>query len=133
MVNVHHNSSVGELIGTRTQVVRAAPPATAPLRGESVEVLLDKFRTRLSSRGARGIIGISRQFKIMDDDNSGQLSFEEFKKGCKDFRSELSDQDITLIYRAFDRDRSGSIDYDELLRGIRGPMNSFRRGLVAQA
>lgn len=133
VVNVHHKSSVGELIGTRTQVVPArSAPATAPLRGESVEVLLDKFRTRLSARGARGIIGIARQFKIMDDDNSGELSFEEFKKGCRDFRLELSDQDITLIYRAFDRDRSGSINYDELLRGIRGPMNGFRRGLIGQ-
>lgn len=134
VVNVHHRSSVGELIGTRTQVVPpSAPPATAPLRGENVEVLFDKFRSRLASRGARGIIGIARQFKIMDDDNSGQLSFEEFKKGCKDFRLELSEQDIIMIYRAFDRDRSGSVDYDELLRGIRGPMNSSRRGIVGQA
>ena len=134
VINVHHKSSVGELIGTRTQAVPPpTPPPSAPLRGENVEVLLDKFRSRLLGRGTRGIIGISRQFKIMDDDNSGQLSFEEFKKGCRDFRLELTDQDISLIYRAFDRDRSGQIDYDELLRGIRGPMNSFRRGLVAQA
>ena len=37
------------------------------------------------------------------------------------------------LYRAFDRDRSGTVDYDEMLRGIRGPMNSFRRNLVSMA
>jgi len=32
-----------------------------------------------------------------------------------------------------DRDGSGEIDYDELLRAIRGPMNEFRTNLVRQA
>jgi len=34
------------------------------------------------------------------------------------------------LFRALDRDGQGTIDYDELLRSVRGPMNSFRQNLV---
>lgn len=93
----------------------------------------ERFREKLASRGARGIIGIQRQFKIMDDDGSKTLSFAEFKKGCRDFRVDVNEQDLEAIFRALDKDRSGFIDYDELIRGLKGPLNSFRRSLVQQA
>ena len=37
------------------------------------------------------------------------------------------------MFNYIDRNRSGSLDYDEFLRAVRGPMNNFRRGLVRQA
>ena len=42
--------------------------------------LLEQFRTRLAKRGSRGIMGLGRQFRIADDDNSKALNMEEFKK-----------------------------------------------------
>lgn len=100
---------------------------------KSVGDSFERFREKLASRGTRGIIGIQRQFKIMDDDSSKSLSFAEFKKGCKDFRVDVDEADLENIFRSLDRDRSGFIDYDELLRGLKGPLNSFRRGIVQQA
>jgi len=35
--------------------------------------LLEKFKNRLVSRGARGIVGLQKQFKIMDDNNNKLL------------------------------------------------------------
>ena len=119
---------------TRREEVRAAPPPpSAPLRGGNVEILLEKFRNKLAARGTRGILGLQRTFKIMDDDNSKDLSLVEFRKACNDYRLDMTPEDVDMLFRAFDRDRSGTVDYDELIRGIRGPMNSFRRSLVAQA
>lgn len=40
----------------------------------------------MAQRGARGIIGLKRVFKIMDDDNSGYLDVNEFNKALKDYR-----------------------------------------------
>jgi len=37
-------------------------------------VLVQKLREMLAARGARGMIGLQRIFKIMDDDHSGALS-----------------------------------------------------------
>lgn len=35
--------------------------------------LVKMFRDKLASRGARGILGMQRVFKIMDDNNNGSL------------------------------------------------------------
>ena len=35
--------------------------------------------------------------------------------------------------KIFDRDNSGTIDYEEFLRGIRGEMNQFRKDLAIRA
>lgn len=37
------------------------------------------------------------------------------------------------MFEYFDIDHSGTIDYDEFLRGIRGPMNDFRKMLAQKA
>jgi hypothetical protein len=36
--------------------------------------LIENLRAGLAKRGARGMIGLQRIFKIMDDDHSGTLS-----------------------------------------------------------
>jgi len=50
------------------------------------------MRKRIAARGARGIQGIGRKFKIADDDNSKSLNNEEFTKAMHDFRVGLNDQ-----------------------------------------
>ena len=69
----------------------------------------------------------------MDDDRSGFLDMNEFKKAIKDFRVELSDTEIQQVFSVFDRDGNGTIDYDEFVRGVRGPMNKFRQQIVKAA
>lgn len=82
---------------------------------------MDLFSSKLASRGARGIIGLQKQFKIMDDDRSMDLDQYEFKKAIKDFRVGVSDRDADRLFNIFDRDRSGKISYDEFLRSVRVP------------
>ena len=57
----------------------------------------------------------------------------EFKKAVKDFRVEIGESDSERLFKVFDRDGSGAIDYDEFLRGVRGEMNEFRKGLCKKA
>lgn len=78
-------------------------------------------------------MGIGKQFKIADDDNSHDLDMYEFKKAIRDFRVNLADKDSERLFKIFDRDSSGRIDYDEFLRGLRGEMNAFRAGLAKKA
>jgi len=42
----------------------------------------------------------------------------------------LTDSEIMTLFNVFDRNRDGTIDYDEFVRVLRGPMNSFRKRLV---
>jgi Ca2+-binding EF-hand superfamily protein len=96
-------------------------------------VLLEKFRARLLTRGGRGIIGLARQFKIFDDNNSKTLDYDEFAKAIRDFKVEMGPNDIKVLFGIFDRDGEGSIDYNEFLRAVRGEMNSRRKKIVLLA
>jgi Ca2+-binding EF-hand superfamily protein len=69
----------------------------------------------------------------MDDNNSKTLDKQEFTKAMKDFRVELQPFEIDLLFKEFDADRSGEVDYDEFVRGVRGAMNNFRRQLAMKA
>ena len=99
--------------------------------GSGPEELVEKLRQKLASRGARGIIGLGKQFRIMDDNNSRSLDIYEFTKAMKDYMLGFNDSEIKSLFSYFDVDRSGSVDYDEFIRSLRGPMNPMRKKLVA--
>ena len=69
----------------------------------------------------------------MDDDQSKTLSRAEFEKACRDFKTEISSEDVGVLFGAFDLNKDGVIQYDEFLRIIRGDMNDSRRLLVQRA
>ena len=60
--------------------------------------LMQLFRDKIKSRGARGIIGLQKTFKIMDDDNSKTINEYEFSKACKDFRVGISEENVPLVF-----------------------------------
>jgi len=95
--------------------------------------LLDKFRRKLIERGGKGIIGLARQFKIFDDNNTKSLDCDEFSKAVRDFRIDLSPNEIKVVFGLFDRDGSGEVHYDEFLRTVRGEMNERRRNIALLA
>ena len=100
---------------------------------KSAEGLLANLRQKLAARGARGFIGMQRQFKIMDDNNSKSLDAGEFSKAMRDFRIEISPDDVKTLFAYMDADRSGEIQYEEFVYRLRGELNQFRLRLVQQA
>lgn len=91
------------------------------------------FRDKIKARGARGIIGLSKLFSIMDDDGSKSISLPEFAKACKEFKAGVSEDNVPTLFEAFDTNRDGTLNYDEFLMAIRGELNDFRRGIVEKA
>lgn len=92
------------------------------------------LRLACLSRGATGIKGLARTFKIMDDDASRSLDRKEFAKGIHDYGLvEMTKDDCEKIFTIFDRDGSGTIDFDEFLENLRPPMNNTRKSLIRKA
>jgi len=87
----------------------------------------------LAKRGARGMIGLQRIFKIMDDNHSNTLDIQEFWKAMKDFRVKINMDECRHLFSLFDEDDNGELSIDEFLIAIRGQLNDYRKSLVKKA
>lgn len=94
---------------------------------------VEKLRLFALSRGAKGILGLGRMFRRMDDDGSKALNFAEFYKGISDTGLELSEADAKVMFHRFDKDGSGSVNIDEFLLAVRPGMSDSRKKVVAEA
>ena len=63
--------------------------------------LMKKLKVQLNSRGAKGIQGLGRLFRIMDDDGSNSLSFVEFRKAMKEVKMVLSEVELMVLFKRF--------------------------------
>ncbi|XP_052191804.1 calcium-dependent protein kinase 1-like [Diospyros lotus] len=61
------------------------------------------------------IAGLKEMFKMIDSDNSGQITFDELKAGLKRVGATLKDSEIYDLMQAADVDNSGTIDYGEFI------------------
>lgn len=93
----------------------SSKPAERQSNNDELNHMMALFRDRIKARGARGMVGLQRMFKIMDDDGSRSLSLYEFTKACRDFRIGISDEYIPTVFNAFDLNRDGTINFDEFL------------------
>ena len=81
----------------------------------TADPLIEKVRNTLATRGATGILGMGRLFRIMDDDDSKSLSMSEFKKAMRDSSVVLQDKELTYLFKLFDTDSNGSISFNEFM------------------
>ncbi|XP_057980729.1 calcium-dependent protein kinase 1-like [Malania oleifera] len=73
------------------------------------------LRVIAESLSEEEIAGLKEIFKMIDTDNSGQITFEELKAGLKSFGANLKESEIYDLMHAADIDNSGTIDYGEFI------------------
>lgn len=68
----------------------------------SGDPILDSLRAQLMARGAAGIAGLAKKFRIMDDSGDGKLDMAEFCKGMKECDVvDVSDKALKHLFRYF--------------------------------
>jgi Ca2+-binding EF-hand superfamily protein len=95
-----------------------------------IEEIDKQFQELIKSRGASGIIGISRNFRILDVDKSGYLNKQEFSRAMELFQAPFNAKQIDALFTRYDSDKSGTISIDEYLKGVRGAISKTRKALV---
>ncbi|GMJ09494.1 calmodulin-domain protein kinase cdpk isoform 2 [Hibiscus trionum] len=61
------------------------------------------------------IAGLKEMFKMIDADNSGQITYDELKVGLKKFGADLDESEFRALMKAADVNNSGTIDYEEFV------------------
>ena len=75
------------------------------VNNEYAMMLLEALKEQLFSRGAKGFIGLQRQFKIMDDDGSNSLDMSEFKKAMQETNVRMKKaSDAEILFKLFGRE-----------------------------
>jgi Ca2+-binding EF-hand superfamily protein len=82
--------------------------------------MVGRFKEKLFLRGVKGLIGLKRQFKLMDSDESGALDYGEFKKALDDYKVQCSDEETEQIFYIFDKNKDETINFDEFMDAVLG-------------
>ncbi|NXE38144.1 CAPSL protein, partial [Ptilorrhoa leucosticta] len=94
---------------------------------------LERLRLQCLAKGSAGIKGLGRVFRIIDNNNSRTLDFNEFLRGLHDYAVMINKEEAQELFRKFDKDGSGTIDFDEFLVTLRPPMSNARKEIIMQA
>ena len=93
-----------------------------------------KIQHQCATRGARSIRGLSRVFNQLDSyDGNKKVDLEEFFIGMNEFGCDLSREECAMIFSRWDEDGSGSLNFDEFLKGVRNEMSPARQAVVDAA
>uniref|UniRef100_A0A673LAV2 Calcyphosin-like protein n=1 Tax=Sinocyclocheilus rhinocerous TaxID=307959 RepID=A0A673LAV2_9TELE len=92
---------------------------------------VQELRQQCLQRGAAGIKGLGRTFRIMDDDGSKSLDFQEFEKGLENYGVSVGKDKAQQSFAVMDKD--GTINFDEFLEKLRPSMSSARKQVINQA
>ena len=95
--------------------------------------MIQDIKETLTRRGSMQIRGLGRIFRILDDNRNRQIDKNELMWGLKDFDIHLSEEQTDVLMKFFDRDGSGTIDFDEMLRALRGDLNESRLSYIKKA
>lgn len=92
--------------------------------------LLDPFREKLQLRGVPGIASLLQSFRALDITGDRMLSFNEFAKGFLSEGLADSADECRKLFRVFDSDGTGNIDFHELVVAACGRLSSRRQAIV---
>ena len=88
---------------------------------ESTKTLLKRLKMNLKRRGADGIAGLARKFRIIDDDGSGTLEMSEFTKCMKEMKTNFTEEENEELFKFFDEDGAGHITFKEFAKAVSTP------------
>ena len=95
--------------------------------------LIKEIRNQCLRKGQGGIKQLGVIFRAMDVDFSKRLCFEEFRRGVKMFGIRVTDEDLKLLFHAFDKDKNNHIDFSELVSKLRPTMPKVRIDVINEA
>jgi Ca2+-binding EF-hand superfamily protein len=100
---------------------------------ETVERAKQHLINALNEGGANSLSNLASAFRKMDSNGDGALSFNELKAGFNAYGIDASDEDVRILFNAFDTSGDGMLQVSEFLEGVRGRISPSRLNLIRAA
>lgn len=71
------------------------------------------------ARNSAGIKSLGKIFRAMDNNSNGNLDVEDFRWGFIDLGLNLTQEEAQQLLEHFDRDKNGTVNFDEFLRTLK--------------
>ena len=98
---------------------------TAPFFDKLVNILLQKG-------GARALISLCKEFKLLDFNSSNRLTIDDFIKIISENKINLSISDIQLLFHSYELNNNGLFYYDEMFKDLKNLFwNSTRAKFIS--
>ena len=110
-------------------IVHHAPDASysrsvEDLQKYDINDLIKDVKNKILDRSSFGIRGIKRIFKAMDDKGDHNLDVDDFRWGLIDYGISVSKEEAAEILAHFDRDKNGTVNFDEFIRTLKVSKNN---------
>ena len=117
----------------RSQTSHSRKTVFANITNDTLDDILHELRLRIRMRGARGFVGLQRQFKVTDTYDTGTVNQFEFCKILREYDLNLLDAQYQVLFYKFDIQKTGQIDYKYFMNSLMVPMNASRQKVVVDA
>jgi len=112
----------------------AAEPVEAPAElTYDAETLMADLKAMLYERGSMSVRGVAQVFRILDKNNNRKIDAAELEGGLRQMGINLVEEQVGVLIKHFDNDKSGQINLTEFLTAIRGELNEDRLSWIKAA
>ena len=91
---------------------------------------LNKLKSTLIMRGIHSIFSFQRKLSLYDLNHQGLISFENFSNITQAYTMGISNDELKIIFDLFDKEKTGLINYNELIQTIIGQISPQRKIII---
>ena len=89
-----------------------------------------RLRNMLISRGPKSLFVIEKMLSMYDTSHTGKIDYKTFEKIITIYRLSLTSDEILQIFKVFDKNNTGQINYDEFIMTLIGQISPRRDYLI---
>ena len=83
------------------------------------------LKAMLYERGSMSVRGVAQVFRILDKNDNRKIDAAELEGGLRQMGINLVEEQVSVLIKHFDNDKSGQINLTEFLTAIRVSINPF--------
>ena len=91
---------------------------------------LNKLKKTFILRGPHSLFSFQRKLSLYDLNHKGLISFDDFSMIIQVYTMNITPEETKIIFDLFDKEKTGTINYNELIQTIIGQISSQRQLII---